>query len=332
MKNVFKNIYKRGLFGLILMFVMACSNDDGHTVMEPSSEFSYIANDLEVSFTSKTQYAVQIEWDFGDGETSTDVNPIHTYAAVGDYTIALTAVGEEGTETAIATQMVSLVQINPEAGFFYVANEFEVTFTNTSERGVSFSWDFGDGETSTEENPVHAFAEAGAYSVTLTVTGVNGSIPSTVTQTVAVGATIIKLEGTIFGHESSWGNDPSHYISAAFDGDVTTFVDAPGPEGWVGYDFGEGKLATISSVKYAPRDGLAWRMVNAEIRGSNDPTILTDQANATYVTLYTITDEPPVGELTEADVSATEGYRFIYFYTADGYGNISELELYGVFN
>jgi PKD repeat protein len=60
---------------------------------------------------------------------------------------------------------------NPIASFQYAISEtnfFEVTFTNFSQNATSYTWNFGDGETSTEANPVHEYAEAGTYEVVLT--------------------------------------------------------------------------------------------------------------------------------------------------------------------
>lgn len=51
-------------------------------------------------------------------------------------------------------------------------------FVNRSQNATSYAWDFGDGETSTEQNPEHTYAEAGAYVVTLTVTGPTGVVQS----------------------------------------------------------------------------------------------------------------------------------------------------------
>ena len=66
---------------------------------------------------------------------------------------------------------------NPVAGFTYEvseANVKEVSFTNTSVYATSYSWDFGDGATSTEENPTHIYEETGIHTVVLTATNDSG--------------------------------------------------------------------------------------------------------------------------------------------------------------
>ena len=72
----------------------------------------------------------------------------------------------------------------PTAGFIYTADDLTVTFSNQSTYAADYLWDFGDGITSTLENPVHAFAAAGTYTVTLTATGICGM--DTVQQTLTV--------------------------------------------------------------------------------------------------------------------------------------------------
>ena len=131
------------------------------------------------------------------------------------------------------------------------------------------------------------------------------------------------VTGTLIGHEGSWGNNSATFITAAVDGDITTFVDAATKTGYVGYDVGLGKAAKLTSVRYVPRESHPQRMINGEIRGANDPTL------SDYVTLYTITTEPPKGVYTEVEISTEESYRYIYYYSPDGYCNIAEIEFYG---
>lgn len=201
---------------LIALSIIACSSDD-NVPQDSTADFSFVVSDLEVSFTSDTKYAVSLAWDFGDEETSTAINPIHTYNTAGEYTVTLTTTAAVGGNSDTITKTISVLEVNPTANFTFEIDDKTVTFTNTSERAVSYEWDFGDGETSTEENPVYAYAEYGEYSITLTTTGVENSTPATVTKTLALepgGAFILvdvenadfSLPGT--GKQTNWDNVP----------------------------------------------------------------------------------------------------------------------------
>ena len=134
---------------------------------------------------------------------------------------------------------------------------------------------------------------------------------------------IEKLTGTLIGHTGSWNNNPATTIAAAFDGNIETFVDGANKVGYMGYDLGVGKAAILKSVRYVPRSTHASRMMNGEIRGANDPSL------SDYVVLYKITETPAVGVYTEKAIDTQESYRYIYYYTAEGNGNIAEIEFYG---
>lgn len=78
---------------------------------------------------------------------------------------------------------------DPIASFQYDVNAdnfLEVIFSNFSQNADSYAWDFGDGTTSTEENPTHAYAEAGTYTVTLTATGAEGTTPSSKSESISL--------------------------------------------------------------------------------------------------------------------------------------------------
>ncbi len=115
-------------------------------------------------------------WAFGDGEISTETNPVHTYAVEGTYTVVLTASNALGSDAFDAE--VEVLPL-PMAGFTYTAQGLVVTFTNASQNATAYLWDFGDGITSTLENPVHTYAAAGTYTVTLMVTGPCGEDTAT---------------------------------------------------------------------------------------------------------------------------------------------------------
>ncbi|MCL4264667.1 MAG: PKD domain-containing protein [Anaerolineae bacterium] len=126
-------------------------------------------------FTNTTtgQPPLSYEWDFGDGNGSTDSNPTHVYAAPGTYTVTLTATND--FETAVVTDTFV---VNPEAltaGFAsnspVVVGETAVFTNSTTGTGpISYEWDFGDGDGSTDTHPTHLYAAPGSYTVVLTAT------------------------------------------------------------------------------------------------------------------------------------------------------------------
>jgi PKD repeat protein len=140
-----------------------------------------------INFTNASQNATSYVWNFGDGNSSTDVNPSHAYSSEGTYAVILTASGEGGTDASSSTINISYP---PAVANFEVDDTTAfvnqtITFSNTSEYGESYSWDFGDGNSSTDENPDHSYAEIGTYTVELTVTGQGGDTNSK-SQTITV--------------------------------------------------------------------------------------------------------------------------------------------------
>ena len=129
---------------------------------------SYNKVDDTFSFTNTSVNADTYSWDFGDGNTSTQTNPTHTYVTAGDYTVELTA-SEGGLNPSTHTLVVKVYDYNVE--FTSVNNQLEVTFTNTTTATNitidQYDWDFGDGNTSTDTNPTHTYAVDGTYTVNL---------------------------------------------------------------------------------------------------------------------------------------------------------------------
>ncbi|MEQ9438484.1 MAG: PKD domain-containing protein [Cyclobacteriaceae bacterium] len=129
---------------------------------------------LEVTFTNHTVYADSstILWNFGDGTISTEWNPVHTYYESGIYTISLQASNELGVVVTEEQEIIVDLTQGPKADFRprlaqrYLRNE-DVFFTNQSQRSEFYFWDFGDGTTSAEEEPVHQYSEVGYYDITL---------------------------------------------------------------------------------------------------------------------------------------------------------------------
>ncbi|HVP25852.1 MAG TPA: PKD domain-containing protein [Methanomicrobiales archaeon] len=132
---------------------------------------------LAVHFTDEstgdiTAYA----WDFGDGGTSALAGPAHTYTGPGTYTVRLTVTGPGGSDeelksgyirvTGAGKPPVAVFTSWPPAGFVPLT----VRFTDHSFRNPTrWSWDFGDGGTSSLPNPVHTYQRGGLFRVRLTV-------------------------------------------------------------------------------------------------------------------------------------------------------------------
>jgi PKD repeat protein len=223
---------------------------------DPVADFDFQVDENTVDFENLSQFADSYDWDFGDGESSTQTNPIHNYDEDGDYTVTLTASNECGSdeytfEITITTSpfadfdssdpegcspfevdfynfssdnatsflwsfpgglpssstlfeptvlyetpgtynvtltaynaagedsysITNYIDVLPgaEADFTWAANGLSVSFNSSASIGDNFSWTFGDGGTSTQENPTHVYSAGGNYIVTLTVTNSCGS-------------------------------------------------------------------------------------------------------------------------------------------------------------
>ncbi len=229
---------------------------------KPTADFTSSTNGLTVTFTNNSQNADSYHWDFGDGNESTEASPTHTYSSDGDYTVVLTATNDCGSSTktivvgaggfanaqfsvgetigcapfsvkminqssgneleyewtfnggtpATSTEReptvtytspgiysIRLVAYNgissdtliredyievlarPSADFEYTVEDETVTFVNLSQNADSYLWDFDDGNTSTEENPVHTYTDGlNSHNVTLTVYSQCGEVEKTV--------------------------------------------------------------------------------------------------------------------------------------------------------
>lgn len=126
-------------------------------------------------------------WDFGDGTTSTQQYPIHTYAFNGTYQVCLTVEGTDGTvkckETICYTVKITdckdcECEVKPD--FRFNVEECSVKFegdagANACTQVLQYYWDFGDGNISHQQNPVHTYAANGSYQVCLTVEGTDGN-------------------------------------------------------------------------------------------------------------------------------------------------------------
>jgi len=126
---------------------------------------------LEVSFENNSLYAESFQWDFGDGNTSEEKDPVHIFQNAGLYEVKLTTTSQNG-ETDTATQIITVHQ-PPTANFrvepdTLILPDDMAQMINLTALGETWFWNFGDGNTSTEENPIHYYTEPGTWLITLT--------------------------------------------------------------------------------------------------------------------------------------------------------------------
>lgn len=195
----------------------------------PPVAFSQSTSGLVASFTDNTPGSpVSWLWDFGDGNLATVQNATHTYSAAGTYTVCLTVTDTCGTDSSCASVTVCP---NPVALFTPTANFLTVNFTdNTSGTPTSWNWDFGDGNTSTSQNPSHTYATDGAYTVCLDVTDNCGT--SSYCDTILICAELV----------------PAFNFTTNGNGLTYTFTDLTlgNPLSWQ-WDFGDGNFATVQN-------------------------------------------------------------------------------------
>lgn len=152
--------------------------------------FSTIPTKVEFRDTSLGSTPMTWLWDFGDGSTSTEQNPGHMYIQRGTYTVTLTVKNAYGTSTAVKKDYIT-IGMAPKAAFVASPTAgsvpLKVGFTDQSQGMVTaWTWDFGDGQRSNEQNPVHTYWAAGTYNVILTVSNEYGSSDITKNQYVTV--------------------------------------------------------------------------------------------------------------------------------------------------
>lgn len=159
------------------------------TYLPPTCNFTmsplYGNNKLEVNFKdlSTGSEIVKWKWKFGDGIESNEQNPTHFYEAPGKYTVELTITNsKQQTSLLVKPNVIDVRLTAPVAKFIqdavagYVPLTVEFTYSGANDNIVdNFLWDFGDGNTSTEENPIHKYTVAGLYNVSLTVSNSMGS-------------------------------------------------------------------------------------------------------------------------------------------------------------
>ncbi|MEA3446979.1 MAG: C25 family cysteine peptidase, partial [Bacteroidota bacterium] len=204
-----------------------------------------------VSFTDLSDYAAEWNWDFGDGGSSTEQDPVYTYTTAGTYTVSLTVTNTQGTDTETKVDYITVnVNTNPPVADF-TADQTNinvggtVNFTDLSTNSpTSWNWTFngGDPGASTVENPSVTYNLPGTYTVELTATNNYGSDTQTKVGYITVTAAGFSMD---FEDCANYSADFSPW--SVYDGDgIATYGSSD-------CDF-PGESDTMSFMAFNPTD------------------------------------------------------------------------------
>jgi PKD repeat protein len=235
--------------------------------------------------SNSTDGIVSWLWDFGDGTTSTEQNPEHSYR-FGTYDVSLTVEEADNDTDTITEQNYIIVTIysnlspvadaaGPYSGTEGEAISFDGSGSVDSDGTiVSYLWDFGDGETSTDQNPMHVYEQDGTYQVTLTVTDDDSAEDSDTTQAIVADTQPL----------ASFSASPTSGITPL----TVTFTDSStsydGIVSWL-WDFGDGGTSSNKNPTHTYTQG-RYTVTLTITESDGDTDTLTKQE-------YIIVEPPP---------------------------------------
>jgi PKD repeat protein len=261
---------------------------------------------LSVTFSDlTTSYDGVISWSwiFGDGTTSTETNPSHVYGE-GTYSVSLTVEeldGDTDTETKTgyitATALPNQPPVADVGGPYSGTEGLPISFDGSGSYDpdgtiVSWFWDFGDGESSADPNPTHAYAQDGIYSVSLNVTD-DGDATAEDTASVVV-ADVDPVAD--FSASPTSGNTP---LSVTFS-DLTTSYDGVISWSWI---FGDGTTSTETNPSHVYGEGTySVSLTVEELDGDTDTETKTGHIT---VTVYKPPPPPNSSPIADFDLQSS---------------------------
>lgn len=243
MKKIFTCFKYIASFLLVLLFTTKVAAQSCNALYS----FHQTANTLTLNFTdisTSSNIITSWSWDFGDGHTSADQNPHHNYTHDGSYNVCLTIHDDHGCSNTFCHQLIVTPVVAASCyalfGYHQTPHTLTINFSDSSSSSNtinSWLWDFGDGHTSTDQNPHHTYAHDGTYNVCLTIHDDHGC-----SNTFCHHVTVISASADC--HSSF-----TYYVDAA--GGTITFINTSTgttPHTTYLWDFGDGS----SSIEENP--------------------------------------------------------------------------------
>jgi FOG: PKD repeat len=295
------------------------------TILPPPPAADFIGNPtigtvpLTVQFTDTTLNNPSVWiWDFGDGTLAGiyEQNPVHTYNAPGTYNVSLNVFNAGGSDSITKTSYITVIT-RPIANFTASPTEGNapllVQFTDTSDGNPGkWTWKFGDGAFSLQQNPYHLYTKAGTYNVTLTVYNSAGS--DTLTKTEMI--TVRSVPVANFAANITSGDAP---LAVRF-----TDLSTGGPTSWA-WTFGDGTSSADQNPVhvYTTQGTYSVKLTATNSAGSSTETkrgYITVQQGLKAAFTYTTSNPDNTAPLSVAFTDASEGRPLRYTWQfGDGY-------------
>lgn len=222
------------------------------------------------TFTDSSLNAVSWLWNFGDGQTSTQQNPVHTYNHTGSYNVSLTITSANGcTSTKVEQYAMNFLNLGaaPAAHTLDTIPPLDVQFSANSVGATSWLWTFGDGDSSTLENPMHTYQSTGPFTISLTIANDSCSY------TYSFPPTNFGSGGTFYDENHDTTQYTMHYdgcapLTISFN---NPFLNVVGSY----WDFGDGNTSTQQNPVHT-----------YNVPGIYDVMLIANLSNASVDTIY----------------------------------------------
>lgn len=237
-------------------------------------------------------------WNFGDGGTSTQQNPTYTYQHAGNYNVTLVAENQNGCKSDSIFMQYIEVDALPEAGFTSDVQSscqepLTVNFTQQAVNAVSYFWDFGDGNTSTQTNPSYTYNNSGVYDVTFTAINASGC------------ADVLSIPGYIAIEQLESNFSAGNTFACAGKDIQFNDLSTSNPDTWL-WEFGDGNTSTDQNPVHAYQSPGTY---NVTLTASNSATCWDITEKIGYINVT----NAPIADLTAVNPSACSAPHTVNF-------------------
>lgn len=229
----------------VTIFVLPDANFSANIVQlgDPTifTDLSFTANGVISSW----------QWNFGDGSTSVQQSPLHTYGAAGTYQVTLIVFNSFGCSDTIILPVIVNALVIADFISDTVCAGSPMHFSDLSHTGIGtidlWYWSFGDGYSSIDQNPIHVYALDGVYTVTLIVTASFG-----ITDTVSYQVYVLESPDANFNFTEVCFGNPTEFF------DQSTGTNSP-VVGWE-WNLGDGNSSVQPTIQHYYNQSGQWQV------------------------------------------------------------------------